>query len=103
MQPMIDIEDFDQLEGCLRKTGRIGSQEAVSIRLLGGGISNKTLLVIRSCGESWVIKQALTKLRVQSDWFSDPARIHVEANGLRYLPQVTPNGSIPSFLFEDTA
>src|SRR6202030_906891 len=43
------------------------------------------------------------KLRVQSDWFSDPARIQVEANGLRYLPRVTPKGSIPSFLFEDTA
>ena len=100
---MIDIEDFDQLQGYLRKTGRIGSQEAVSIRLLGGGVSNKTVLVIRSTGESWVIKQALTKLRVQSDWFSDPARIHVEANGLRYLPQVTPEGSTTPLVFEDTA
>jgi EAL domain-containing protein (putative c-di-GMP-specific phosphodiesterase class I) len=32
----------------------------------------------------WVLKQALPKLRVQADWFSDPARIHVEANSLRF-------------------
>jgi 5-methylthioribose kinase len=69
---------------------------------LSGGVSNKTLLLIRSSGESWVIKQALPKLRVQSDWFSDPARIQVEANGLRYLPQVTPKRSTAPLLFEDT-
>jgi hypothetical protein len=100
---MIDVEDFGQLQGYLRDTGRIGSRELVSIRLLGGGVSNKTLLVVRSSGESWVIKQALPKLRVQSDWFSDPARIQVEANGLRYLPRVTPKGSTTALLFEDTA
>ncbi|MBV9644131.1 MAG: phosphotransferase [Verrucomicrobia bacterium] len=100
---MIDIEDFAQLQGYLRDTGRIGSREAVSIRLLAGGVSNKTLLVVRSSGESWVIKQALRKLRVQSDWFSDPARIQVEANGLRYLPRVTPEGSTTALLFEDRA
>jgi 5-methylthioribose kinase len=100
---MIDAEDFGQLQGYLRDSGRIGPQEEVTIRLLRGGVSNKTLLVKRSDGEAWVIKQALTKLRVQSDWFSDPARIHVEANGLRNLPLVTPTGSTTALVFEDTA
>jgi 5-methylthioribose kinase len=100
---MIDIEDFGQLLGYLRETRRIGSEEIPVIRKLSGGVSNKTLLLSRPSGESWVIKQALPKLRVQSDWFSDPARIQVEANGLRYLPRVTPSRSIPSLLFQDTA
>jgi 5-methylthioribose kinase len=100
---MIDIEDFAQLLGYLRETRRIGSGEIPLIRKLSGGVSNKTLLLTRPNGESWVIKQALPKLRVQSDWFSDPARIQVEANGLRYLPRVTPSRSIPSLLFQDTA
>ena len=100
---MIDIEDSCQLLGYLRSTGRIDSRERPDIRKLSGGVSNKTLLLDRPSGESWVIKQALPKLRVRSDWFSDPARIQVEANGLRYLPRVTPTGSITSLLFEDTA
>jgi 5-methylthioribose kinase len=100
---MIDIEDFGQLLGYLRETRRIGSVEIPVIRKLSGGVSNKTLLLTRPSGESWVIKQALSKLRVQSDWFSDPARIQVEANGLRYLPRVTPSRTIPSLLFQDTA
>jgi len=98
---MIDIEDFVQLLGYLRDTDRIGSTETPGIRKLSGGVSNKTLLLTRSSGESWVLKQALPKLRVQSDWFSDPARIQVEANGLRYLPRVTPKGSTTPLLFVD--
>jgi 5-methylthioribose kinase len=45
--------------------------------------------------------KALPKLRVQVDWFSDSARIHVEANSLRYLPRITPPNSTPALLFED--
>lgn len=100
---MIDIENYGQLLGYLRDTGRIVPTEIPSMRKLSGGVSNKTLLLTRPNGESWVIKQALPKLRVRSDWFSDPARIEVEANGLRYLPRVTPEGSIASLLFQDTA
>src|SRR5438876_987809 len=80
---MIDVENSGQLLSYLRDTGRIGSSEEPGIQKLSGGVSNKTILLRRSNGESWVIKQALQKLRVQSDWFSDPARIKVEANGLR--------------------
>ena len=100
---MIDIEDSGQLLGYLRETRRIDSVEIPVVRKLSGGVSNKTLLLTRPSGESWVIKQALPKLRVQSDWFSDPARIQVEANGLRYLPRVTPSRSTPSLLFQDIA
>src|SRR5580704_1575760 len=100
---MIDIEDFDQLFAYLRNIGQIGDAEIPGVSRLIGGVSNKTLLLRRSEGQSWVIKQALAKLRVQSDWFSDPVRIQVEANGLRYLPRVTPPGSIASLVFEDPA
>jgi 5-methylthioribose kinase len=100
---MIDIEDFDQLFAYLRDIGQIGDAEIPGVSKLIGGVSNKTLLLRRFSGQSWVIKQALAKLRVQSDWFSDPVRIQVEANGLRYLPRVTPPGSIASLVFEDPA
>jgi 5-methylthioribose kinase len=100
---MTDIDDFGQLLRYLRDAGRIPSAETPTIQKLCGGVSNKTLLLTRPNGESWVIKQALSKLRVQSDWFSDPARIQVEANGLRLLPRVTPHGSITPLIFLDKA
>ena len=100
---MIDIENFDELICYLRESGRIASTETPALQILTGGVSNKTLLVTRSGGESWVVKQALPKLRVQSDWFSNPERIQVEANGLRHLPRVAPEGSITPLIFEDGA
>jgi 5-methylthioribose kinase len=101
MEPAIDIEDAVQLVGYLRDTGRIGFQEEPVVRKLSGGVSNKTIWLRRSDGQAWVIKQSLPKLRVRSDWFSDPTRINIEANGLRYLPRVAPPGSITPLVFQD--
>jgi 5-methylthioribose kinase len=52
-------------------------------------------------GREWVIKQALAKLRTKADWFSDPARVHREALGIRWLGKLAPPGTIPEFVFED--
>jgi 5-methylthioribose kinase len=98
---VVDIENADDLLRYLRETNRIGKDETPTLRTLRGGVSNKTVLLRRAGGAAWVLKQALPKLRVQADWFSDPARIAVEANALRYLPLVTPANTIPRLLFED--
>jgi 5-methylthioribose kinase len=103
MEPTVDIEDSSQLVSYLRNTGRIDFQEEPILKKLSGGVSNKTVSLQRSRGQTWVIKQALPKLRVRADWFSDPARIDIEANGLRYLPRVAPKGSITPLVFQDTA
>jgi 5-methylthioribose kinase len=95
------IQGADELIRYLRETGRIEADETPVVRALRGGVSNKTMLLQRQDGSRWVLKQALPRLRVQTEWFSDPARIHVEANGLRYLPRLTPPNSTPALLFED--
>jgi aminoglycoside phosphotransferase (APT) family kinase protein len=98
----LDIEDADALVAYLRAEGRIGAEEATPrVRVLAGGVSNKTVLVERASGEAWVLKQALPKLRVKTDWFSDPARIHREAEALRWLPKLAPPGTITPLAFED--
>jgi aminoglycoside phosphotransferase (APT) family kinase protein len=99
----LDIEQPDQLDAYLRETGRVAPDEAVRTRVLAGGVSNKTVLVERPSGEAWVLKQALPKLRVAVDWFSDPARIGREALGLRYLAELAPPGSTTPLVFEDPA
>ena len=97
----LDIEQPGSLERYLRDHGHIGKDETVEIHRLDGGVSNRTMLVNRSSGESWVIKQALAKLRVKVDWFSDPVRIHREAMGMRWLHRLAPAGTITDVIFED--
>jgi 5-methylthioribose kinase len=97
----VDIEDNGQLLDYLRATKRIGAQETPVIRRLQGGVSNKTVLLLRPEGPAWVLKQALSKLRVKSDWFSDPSRIRIEADALRFLLDIVPAGAITPLVFED--
>jgi tRNA A-37 threonylcarbamoyl transferase component Bud32 len=98
----LDIEQSVALVDYLRKGGLVGADETPRLSNLHGGVSNRTVLVERSNGDAWVLKQALAKLRVQADWFSDPRRIHREALGLRWLARLAPAGAIPPLLFEDT-
>lgn len=97
----LDIENPAALTAYLRETGRIAPAESPAIQVLAGGVSNKTVLVTRPGGEAWVLKQALPKLRVAVDWFSDPARIVREALGIRYLSELAPAGAITPLVFED--
>lgn len=98
-QPSLDIEDHAALAKYLRESRGI-STDALTFQTLAGGVSNKTVLVNFPDGHGWVIKQALAKLRTKADWFSDPARVHREALGIRWLSKLVP-GSIPEFVFED--
>jgi 5-methylthioribose kinase len=98
---ILDIEQPGALVAYLQHERLIDADEEPQVTVLAGGVSNRTVLVERESGESWVVKQALAKLRVQVDWFSSPERIHREADGLRWLVQFAPPGSITPLVFED--
>ena len=98
---VLNIEDFRDLRNYLCAQGHIGPSDKISCQRLPGGVSNRTVLVKLPQGRSIVLKQALAKLRVDVSWFSDPQRIHVEAQALRWLPKLAPPGSTPGFVFED--
>lgn len=100
MSDALNIENHAELVAYLRQRRYLDPAETPVCRTLAGGVSNRTVLVRRSDGAGWVLKQALAKLRVAVDWFSDPRRIHREAAGLRWLDQLAP-GRVPAFLFED--
>jgi 5-methylthioribose kinase len=97
----LDIEDFDLLRQYLTELGHMSAGDAVSFKKQLGGVSNRTVKVSWADGHTWILKQALAKLRVNVDWFSSPERIGVEAKALRWLNCWVPPGSIPSFIFED--
>ncbi len=96
----LDIENHAELETWLRAHGHISSGANVRINVLPGGVSNKTVLVQFADGRQWVIKQALAKLRVKDDWYSDVRRIRIEASGLRFLARLAPPGTITPLVFE---
>src|SRR5437762_12878370 len=97
----LNIEDSEALFRYLRDTARLESNETPRFTTLAGGISNRTVLVERAGGSAFVLKQALPKLRVATNWPSDPRRIHQEALGLSWLSRIAPPGSVPALLFED--
>lgn len=99
----LNVEDPAALIAYLRRSRRIDNEAAPRVEVLAGGVSNRTVLVVRDSGTEadWVIKQALPKLRVEVDWYSDPERVHREALGLRWLERLLPDGSVPHFVFED--
>lgn len=96
-----DIEDFGALRQYLVECGHAKADDGVSFRKLLGGVSNRTVRIMWPDGRAWILKQALAKLRVDVDWFSNPERIEVEANALRWLNRWAPAGATPSFVFED--
>jgi hypothetical protein len=99
MSMELDIEDFDALRRYLKRYA--GRGEPVSFERLKGGVSNRVVKVTWADGHGWVVKQALTKLRVTVDWFSSPETIVVEARALRWLNRLAPKGTTPSLTFED--
>ena len=97
----LDIEDFDALRIYLTMRDDSMPSGTPKLKKLLGGVSNRTVRVDWPDGQSWVLKQALAKLRVNLDWFSSPERIAVEAKALRWLNRLAPPGTIPWFMFED--
>ena len=97
----LNIEETGPLVEHLRAGGRIGAGENPEVRILRGGVSNRTVLVRRPSGEAWVLKQALPKLRVAVEWLSPPERIFREALGMRHLAELLPEGAVPALIFED--
>src|SRR5262245_40104038 len=100
--PDLNLEDRGSLARYLVHTGRLAvAEDLAAFTVLPGGVSSRTVRVGLRSGTAWVLKQALPKLRVAVDWFSDPARIHREALGLRRLAGLAPPGTVPVLVFED--
>lgn len=97
----LNIENPELLRGYLRQRREGCPDTPESIEVLRGGVSNRTVRVSWSGGDTWVLKQALSKLRVEADWFSPPERIYREAAGIEHLPRWLPEGSVPRLVFLD--
>ena len=84
----------------LRHEGLIQDKDEVHVEPLSGGVSCR-VWKIQVNTERWVIKQALEKLDVKVDWFSDVERIHREHEVMKQLELVIPDTNIPKILHVD--
>ncbi len=77
--------------------------DAISVRELGGGVSNIVLLLEwrGDPGRRWVLKQSLEKLRVQDDWRSERARIYREAEAIEALRPALGESALPEIIHID--
>jgi hypothetical protein len=86
----------------LVEQGFMRAEEEISVRALGGGVSNIVLLESRGPQEQrWVIKQSLEKLRVKDDWRSERSRIYREAESIRTLRPVLGPAALPEVIHID--
>ncbi len=70
--------------------------------VLAGGVSSDIRIVHAAAGD-YVVKRALEKLRVDADWFADPARSSIEVDGLRTIAQLLGQQHVPRVLWVDAA
>jgi 5-methylthioribose kinase len=75
---------------------------ATSTTALGGGVSSDIWIEHAPQGD-YVVKRALGKLKVQADWFSDPARSSNEVNALRAIAELLGQAHVPKVLWVDDA
>jgi aminoglycoside phosphotransferase (APT) family kinase protein len=84
----------------LRLEGLIQFNDNPRVEHLSGGVSCRVWkLTVNS--NRWVIKQALEKLDVKADWFSDVERIHREHEVMKQLELLIPECNIPKILHVD--
>jgi 5-methylthioribose kinase len=89
----------DNVVDYLRRQGRVGT-ERVTVRTLGGGVSN-VVLRVDTPAQSFVLKQSLPQLRTRDAWFSDRERVYREQEVMKLLGPLLPPPAVPAVLFED--
>jgi len=84
----------------LNQEGLITGNDNPQVESLTGGVSCRVWKISVNF-DRWVIKQALEKLDVKADWFSDVERIHREHEVMKQLELVIPDCNIPKILHVD--
>ena len=78
----------------------LGSNTGAEVSRLSGGVSCRVWKVVSTKGR-WVLKQALEKLEVQADWFSDVERLHREHQAMDQIGLIIPDSNVPKVLHVD--
>lgn len=90
----------DKLVADLRENGYVGGADVELIPLTGGVSSEVTL--VRSAETQFVVKRALSRLKVQDEWYCDPRRSDTERRGIAFASRFMP-AAVPRILGYDAS
>jgi len=85
-----------EIENALRTAGLLKTANPTATPLCGGVSCD--IWRVEEEGRQFAVKRALPKLRVQAEWFADPARNLHEQHYLRYVGKFLPK-AVPAILF----
>lgn len=94
------LDSAEEVRKYLVKEELINEAEETEISRLTGGVSCRVWKAVSNKGR-WVLKQALDKLEVQADWFSDVERIHREHKVMEQIGLIVPDSNVPKVLHVD--
>lgn len=94
------LDSKEEVVVYLNQEGLIKRNDNALVEHLSGGVSCRVWKISVN-SDRWVIKQALEKLDVKADWFSDVERIHREHEVMKQLELVIPDSNIPKILHVD--
>jgi 5-methylthioribose kinase len=85
--PLLDVDNAVEY---LVARGLLQAGEAAEATELAGGVS-ATVVAVRAASGGLVVKQALARLRVETEWLATPERIEVEAAAMQLCGRLTPD------------
>ena len=94
------LDTLEKVRKYLIKVGIAYKSDEPVVENLSGGVSSSVWKIVLK-NNRWVMKQALGKLKVEEDWFSDVERIHREHEVMEALYDFVPKGAIPKVLHVD--
>lgn len=96
---MIDISDKKALTDFLVQKRITPQGTDIAVKYYGGGVSGTVALASYE-DKSLIVKQALEKLKVKENWFSDPKRMVIEKDGNEVYHRIVPENT-PAVYFYD--
>lgn len=94
------LDTIEEVKKYLIEQGIVHEDSEPIVEHLSGGVSCR-VWKISVDQDRWVIKQALEKLNVKADWFSDVERIHREHEVMKQLELILPDCHVPKVLHVD--
>ena len=94
------LDTIEEVKKYLIEQGIVHEDSEPIVEHLSGGVTCR-VWKISVDQDRWVIKQALEKLNVKADWFSDVERIHREHEVMKQLELILPDCNVPKVLHVD--
>ena len=82
------------------KRKKLSQRDALTVRQIGDGQKN-LIYHVSDSEDTWLIKQALSRVQIKERWWLDRRRVFAERTCIEILAQILPPDVIPDVILED--